>query len=33
VRSEEEKKAIQAKASEVAGPDKVTDEMDVKPKQ
>ena len=33
VRSEEEKKAIQAKAAEVAGADKVTDEMDVKPKQ
>ena len=33
VRSEEEKKAIAAKAAEVAGADKVTDEMDVKPKQ
>jgi hyperosmotically inducible protein len=33
VRSEEEKKAIEAKASEVAGADKVTNEMDVKPKQ
>jgi osmotically-inducible protein OsmY len=33
VRSEDEKKAIMAKASEVAGADKVTDEMDVKPKQ
>lgn len=33
VRSEEEKKAIEAKAAEVAGADKVTDEMDVKPKQ
>jgi osmotically-inducible protein OsmY len=33
VRSEEEKKAIEAKAAEVAGGDKVTDEMDIKPKQ
>lgn len=33
VRSEEEKKAIEAKAAEVAGPDKVTDQLDVKPKQ
>ncbi len=33
VRSEDEKKAIEAKATEVAGPDKVTNEMDVKPKQ
>ena len=33
VRSEEEKKAIEAKAAEVAGGDKVTNEMDVKPKQ
>jgi hypothetical protein len=33
VRSEEEKKAIAEKAAEVAGADKVTDEMDVKPKQ
>jgi hypothetical protein len=33
VRSEEEKKAIEAKAAEVAGADKITDEMDVKPKQ
>src|ERR1700726_59970 len=33
VRSEEERKAIEAKAIEVAGGDKVTDEMDVKPKQ
>ena len=32
VRSEEEKKAIAAKAAEVAGADKVTDEMDVKQK-
>lgn len=33
VRSEEEKKAIEAKAAEVAGADKVTDEMDIKAKQ
>src|SRR5579863_3515019 len=33
VRSEEEKKAIEAKAAEIAGPDKVNDEMDIKPKQ
>jgi len=33
VRSEEEKRAIEAKAAEVAGGDKVTSEMDVKPKQ
>jgi hyperosmotically inducible protein len=33
VRSEEEKKAIEAKAAEIAGPDKVTNELDVKPKQ
>jgi osmotically-inducible protein OsmY len=33
VRSEEEKKAIEAKAAEIAGGDKVTDQMDVKPKQ
>ncbi len=33
VRSEEEKKAIEAKAAKIAGPDKVTDELDVKPKQ
>lgn len=33
VRSEEEKKAIEAKAAEIAGPDKITDEMDIKPKQ
>lgn len=31
VRSGEEKKAIEAKAAEIAGPDKVNDEMDVKP--
>lgn len=33
VRSEEEKKAIEAKAAEVAGPDKVTNQLEVKPKQ
>jgi hyperosmotically inducible protein len=33
VRSEEEKKAIEAKAAEVAGADKITNEMDIKPKQ
>lgn len=33
VRSQEEKKAIEAKAAEIAGPDKVTNELDVKPKQ
>ena len=33
VRSEEEKRAIEAKAAEVAGGDKVTNEMDVKQKQ
>jgi osmotically-inducible protein OsmY len=33
VRSEEEKRAIEAKAAEVAGSDKVTNEMDVKQKQ
>ena len=33
VRSEEEKRAIEAKAAEVAGPDKVTDQLEVKPKQ
>jgi len=33
VRSEEEKKAIEARAAEVAGGDKVTNELDVKPKQ
>ena len=32
VRSEEEKKSIEAKASEVAGESKVTSELDVKPK-
>ncbi len=33
VRSEEEKRAIEAKAAEVAGGDKVTNEIDVKQKQ
>jgi hyperosmotically inducible periplasmic protein len=33
VRSEEEKQAIEAKAKEVAGPDKVTDELEVKSRQ
>jgi osmotically-inducible protein OsmY len=33
VRSEEEKKTIEAKAAEVAGADKVTDQMDIKEKQ
>ncbi len=33
VRSEEEKRAIEAKAAEVAGADKITNEMDVKAKQ
>ena len=32
VRSEEEKKAIEAKAAEVAGQDKVTNQLDVKSK-
>lgn len=32
VRSEEEKKAVEAKAAEVAGSDKVTNEIDVQPK-
>ena len=32
VRSEEEKKAVEAKAVEVAGADKVTNEIDVQPK-
>ena len=32
VRSESEKRAIEAKAGEVAGPDKVTSELSVKPK-
>lgn len=33
VRSEEEKQAIGSKAAEVAGPDKVTNDLDVKEKQ
>jgi hyperosmotically inducible periplasmic protein len=33
VRSEEEKKAVEEKAAEVAGADKVTNEIDVQPKQ
>ncbi|MGO8794234.1 MAG: BON domain-containing protein [Candidatus Sulfotelmatobacter sp.] len=33
VRSEEEKKAIEAKAAQVAGPDKVTDDLEVKEQQ
>ena len=33
VRSDEEKRAVEAKAAEVAGQDKVTSELDVKPKQ
>jgi osmotically-inducible protein OsmY len=32
VRSEEKKKAIEAKAAEVAGQDKVTNQLDVRPK-
>ena len=32
VRSEEEKKSIEAKANQVAGEGKVTSELDVKPK-
>jgi hyperosmotically inducible protein len=32
VRSEDEKKAIEAKAAEVAGENKVTSELDIKPK-
>ena len=33
VRSEEEKTAVEAKASEIAGRDKVTSQLEVKPKQ
>ncbi|MGA7217367.1 MAG: BON domain-containing protein [Candidatus Sulfotelmatobacter sp.] len=33
VRSEDEKKTIEAKAAEIAGPDKVTDDLEVKTKQ
>jgi osmotically-inducible protein OsmY len=32
VRSEEEKKAIESKAAEVAGGDKITSQLEVKPK-
>jgi len=32
VRSEDEKKTVEAKASEVAGENKVTSELDIKPK-
>lgn len=33
VRSDEEKTAVEAKASEIAGADKVTSQLEVKPKQ
>ena len=33
VRSDEEKRAVEAKAAQVAGQDKVTSELDVQPKQ
>ena len=33
VRSDEEKSAVEAKAAEVAGADKVTNQLEVKPKQ
>ena len=33
VRSDEEKTAVEAKASEIAGKDKVTSQLEVKPKQ
>ncbi len=33
VRSEDEKRAIEAKATEVAGENKVTSELDIKPKE
>jgi len=33
VRSEEEKTAVEGKASEIAGRDKVTSQLEVKPKQ
>ena len=33
VRSQEEKQTIEAKAKEIAGPDKVTDDLEVKAKQ
>jgi hyperosmotically inducible protein len=32
VRSDEEKRAVEAKANEIAGNDKVTSELDIKPK-
>jgi hyperosmotically inducible periplasmic protein len=32
VRSEDEKRAVEAKANEIAGPNKVTSELDIKPK-
>jgi len=32
VRSEDEKRAVEAKANEIAGADKVTSELDIKPK-
>jgi hyperosmotically inducible periplasmic protein len=32
VRSENEKRALEAKAAEIAGPDRVTSELDIKPK-
>jgi hyperosmotically inducible protein len=32
VRSEEEKKTVEAKATEVAGENKVTSQLDIKPK-
>jgi hyperosmotically inducible periplasmic protein len=33
VRSDEEKRAVEAKAAEIAGQDKVTSELDIKPKE
>jgi osmotically-inducible protein OsmY len=32
VRSEDEKRSLEAKAAEIAGQDRVTSELDVKPK-
>jgi hyperosmotically inducible protein len=32
VRSDDEKRAIEAKAAQIAGEDKVTSELDIKPK-
>ena len=32
VRSDDEKRAVEAKATEIAGPNKVTDELDVQAK-